>query len=41
MADTIAVLSEGKLIEHGSHSELITQGGLYAELFKMQARVYD
>jgi ATP-binding cassette subfamily B protein len=41
MADTIAVFSKGKLIEHGSHSELIEQSGLYSELFQMQARVYD
>jgi ATP-binding cassette subfamily B protein len=41
MADTIAVLSGGKLVEYGTHSELMARDELYADLFQMQARVYD
>jgi len=40
MADTIAVLDGGRLVEHGTHRELMASGGLYAELFTMQARAY-
>ncbi|MGD0832860.1 MAG: ABC transporter ATP-binding protein [Candidatus Dormibacteria bacterium] len=40
MADSIAVLEGGRLIESGSHAELMARGGLYAELFQLQARAY-
>ncbi|MCA9606313.1 MAG: ABC transporter ATP-binding protein, partial [Myxococcales bacterium] len=40
MADTIAVLHEGKIVEQGSHDELLALGGRYARLFHMQARGY-
>jgi ATP-binding cassette subfamily B protein len=40
MADTIAVLHEGKVVERGSHEELLAQEGRYARLFHMQARGY-
>ena len=35
-ADQILVLNEGEVIERGSHDELIDQGGIYAELVKLQ-----
>ncbi len=35
-ADEIFVLDEGRLIERGSHRELIALGGYYAELDRMQ-----
>jgi ATP-binding cassette, subfamily B, bacterial len=41
MADHIAVLTDGRLAEHGSHHELRSADGLYAELFALQARAYD
>ena len=37
MADTIYVFQQGRIIERGSHGELMARGGLYAELFNMQA----
>lgn len=40
MADRIVVLSGGQLIEEGNHESLIHAGGLYAEMFEMQAASY-
>jgi ATP-binding cassette, subfamily B, bacterial len=40
MADRIAVLSEGKLVELGSHAELMARDGAYARLFNLQAEGY-
>ena len=40
-ADKIIVLSGGKLIEQGTHEELLEQGGRYARLFAMQAAGYQ
>ena len=35
-ADKIIVLDEGKLIEAGTHSELISKNGLYSTLYEIQ-----
>jgi len=40
MADRIIVLRHGKVEEQGSHEELLANGGLYEELFTMQAQGY-
>jgi len=40
MADLIVVLDDGTVIETGSHDELIAADGLYAELYRVQARAY-
>jgi ATP-binding cassette subfamily B protein len=40
MADRILVLRNGELVEHGTHAALVAQGGLYAELFQLQAAGY-
>jgi ATP-binding cassette, subfamily B, bacterial len=40
MADLVAVVDAGRLVESGSHEELLRSGGLYAELFELQARAY-
>lgn len=37
-ADQVLVLDEGRLVEQGTHVELIAQGGLYAHLHRMQFR---
>ena len=39
-ADRIYVLQKGELVEHGDHDELMRRGGLYAELFSLQASAY-
>lgn len=40
MADHILVLAAGRQVEEGSHDELLARGGVYAELFGMQAAGY-
>ena len=40
MADRILVLKGGELLEEGTHEELLVHGGLYAELFQLQAAGY-
>jgi len=40
MADQILVLSRGRVIERGSHEELMRLNGRYAQLFALQARGY-
>ena len=35
-ADQIAVISGGCVVEQGSHAELMQQGGLYADLYRLQ-----
>jgi ABC-type multidrug transport system fused ATPase/permease subunit len=39
-ADRIYVLHHGQIVQHGSHDQLITAGGLYADLFTLQAAAY-
>ncbi|MCE0537827.1 ABC transporter ATP-binding protein/permease [Kineosporia rhizophila] len=36
-ADRIVVLKDGRIVEHGSHTDLMASNGLYAELFSIQA----
>jgi len=37
-ADLILVLSEGRIVERGTHSELLAQDGLYREIYDLQLR---
>jgi ATP-binding cassette subfamily B protein len=40
MADLIVVMHNGRVEEVGTHEDLLSAGGRYAELFELQARAY-
>jgi ATP-binding cassette, subfamily B, bacterial MsbA len=40
-ADRLVVLDHGRIVEEGSHSELLARGGLYARLYQHQFREGD
>ena len=40
MANRIVVLEHGRILEKGSHTELVARGGAYAKLFTLQAEGY-
>lgn len=40
MADLIVVIDDGRILEQGSHDQLMARGGLYAELFSLQASAF-
>jgi ATP-binding cassette subfamily B protein len=35
-ADSVLVIDEGRIVETGTHSDLLARGGLYAELYRTQ-----
>lgn len=39
-ADWIAVIDDGRIVEQGSHEQLLTHHGIYAKLFELQAAGY-
>lgn len=41
MADQIIVVDQGRVVERGSHAELMRADGIYARLFSLQARGYQ
>ncbi|NEP12112.1 MAG: ABC transporter ATP-binding protein [Symploca sp. SIO2C1] len=41
MADKIVVMTEGEVVEQGTHEELLERGGSYARLFSIQAAGYQ
>lgn len=40
VADKIAVFSDGKIVEYGSHNDLIRRNGMYAEMYRKQSSQY-
>ncbi|NLG27670.1 MAG: ABC transporter ATP-binding protein [Chloroflexi bacterium] len=38
LCDEILVLDQGRIVEHGSHSELMARDGLYSSFYRMQFR---
>ncbi len=37
-ADLILVMDEGRIVERGTHSELLAQDGLYREIYELQLK---
>jgi ABC-type multidrug transport system fused ATPase/permease subunit len=40
-ADQILVIDEGRLVERGTHEELLEEGGLYRDLYERQFSVVE
>ena len=40
-ADQILVMEEGRLVESGTHQELVDRGGLYRSLYETQFRLSE
>jgi len=41
MTGRILVMAEGRVVQNGSHEELMEQGGLYADMFRAQKQWYE
>lgn len=41
LADRICVLQDGRIVEDGTHGELMARGGVYAELYRLQAQAFQ
>jgi ATP-binding cassette subfamily B protein len=41
MADRIFVFDQGRIVERGTHTELVAMAGLYAGMFEQQAMQYQ
>ena len=37
-ADQILVIDDGRIVEHGTHEELLRSGGVYRQLYEAQTR---
>ncbi|MCJ7709182.1 MAG: ABC transporter ATP-binding protein, partial [Anaerolineales bacterium] len=38
-ADLILVLDHGRIVQRGTHQELVSQSGIYRQIFDVQARI--
>ncbi|MFY9699289.1 MAG: hypothetical protein WAK34_13390, partial [Rhodoplanes sp.] len=41
MADRIITIERGRLVEDGTHDELVKTGGRYATLYRLQAGLHE
>ena len=41
LADRILVMDQGRIVEDGSHGQLMAQNGLYRKMFDTQSQWYD
>lgn len=41
LVDRILVFNDGRIVEDGTHSELLDRGGLYANMYRAQAHWYE
>ncbi len=41
MADEIVVVDQGRIVERGTHQELVALGGTYAQMYDIQAKAYE
>ena len=40
-ADIILVMDAGRIVERGTHDELLARGGLYKEIYNLQLRIMN
>jgi ATP-binding cassette subfamily B protein len=40
-ADTIVVVDRGRIVDQGTHDQLVARGGLYAQLWRMNYASFD
>ena len=38
-ADQILILDHGRVLQHGTHKELVNQEGIYRQIYDIQARI--
>jgi ATP-binding cassette subfamily B protein len=41
MADLILVFDEGRVVQQGTHEELLEQDGIYRQVFDIQTRIEE
>ncbi|MEM8859680.1 MAG: ABC transporter ATP-binding protein [Chloroflexota bacterium] len=41
IADLILVLDDGRIVQRGTHEELVNQDGIYQQVFNLQAKIED